>query len=143
MKPDRRGPNNSNWKGGTWLNTKGYKMILVPGHPACNCRNYAPEHLVVYWDYHGEGPGELYEVHHWDGNKVHNEISNLEPKLIGEHQSKGHASNGGIHGVWVPLTKGDPRCREWGRKGGRRAARNRRQRERRIHRRRRAARRGR
>jgi hypothetical protein len=144
---DVRGPKNPRWRGGSWIHSKGYLMLWSPGHPACNCRNYAPAHIKAYYDFHGHLPGEYpdqdrldayieqtgkfpseqIDVHHHDGDKFHNDPSNLEPLEQGEHQSKGHPSNGGVHGKKHRLVKGSPRAREIGRKGGRAAARKRRQ----------------
>ena len=100
------GPANPNWKGGSWINSSGYRMILVGvDHPVANCRQYAPEHLVVYYDYHGELPGPGWHVHHHDLDKQNNDIANLEPTLHADH-SRRH------------LPKGSRRARELGRLGG-------------------------
>ncbi len=82
-------------------------MILAPGSPACTCRNYAPEHRLVFYEYHGWLPSGSEHIHHWDGDKMNNEISNLMPTDDNTH--------GRIH-----LTP--ERARELGRKGGRKTA---------------------
>lgn len=117
------GPANPNWKGGKWIHSGGYLMVYAPGHPMCNCKNHAPEHLKNYFDFHGEPPGDGWELHHWNGDKLDNDPANLQPLMVGEHQSKGHKSNGGVHGSRIPLVKGSARARELGRKGGKAAAR--------------------
>lgn len=107
----KRSEDNPNWKGGTWTNSSGYLMVLAHGHPAVNCRNYAPVHRKVFYDYHGWLPEFGWHIHHWDDNKMNNAISNLMPTTETKH--------GQIH-----LTP--ERAREIGRKGGRKTARLRR-----------------
>jgi hypothetical protein len=105
------GEKNPNWKGGRWTHSKGYVMVWVGReHPAACARDYAYEHTLNYFTFHGELPGDGWHLHHHDEDKRNNDPSNLEPKLGGEH-SRHH------------LPKGSAKAREFGRKGGRAAAR--------------------
>lgn len=127
------GPNNPRWKGGTWINSKGYRMVWAPGHPACNCRNYAPEHRKVWYDTHGSLPPVGYDVHHKNTNKLDNRPTNLEEKSIGDH-GRENAPGGDHRRAYLAgvrnyrLFKGMPQAKARGAKGGRAAARNRRRR---------------
>lgn len=102
---------NGRWKGGEWVNSKGYVMVLVGReHPMANCRAYAPLCRVVLYETKGPpAPGQ--HAHHIDGNKQNDEPDNLEWQYPTEH------------GRWhLP----PDRAREIGRKGGKAAAKNRR-----------------
>lgn len=105
-----RAERNGQWKGGQWLHSKGYLMVLAPGHPACNCRDYAPLHRKVFFDYHGWLPGPGEHIHHFDEDKLNNEPSNLMPIE--------NTTHGRVH-----LTS--ERARKIGQKGGRKTARTR------------------
>lgn len=117
MPPRLFGPDNPNWKGGRWIDSNGYPMVLVGrDHPAAICRAYGKEHTVRYYEFHGELPGDGWHLHHHDENKLNSEPSNLEPKWGVEH-NKHH------------LPKGSEKAREFGRKGGRASAKARRLRD--------------
>jgi hypothetical protein len=105
------GPANPNWKGGTWINSKGYVMILVGlDHPMASCRAYAPRCRVVCAEHHGPpAPGQ--HCHHIDGDKRNDEPDNLEWRWPSDH---------GRHHLTPE------RARKLGALGGKRAARLRR-----------------
>lgn len=100
------GPANPRWKGGEWINSKGYVMVWVGReHPLATCRAYAPRCRVVCAETHGMPvPGQ--QAHHIDGDKQNDAPENLEWAWLGEHQR-------------VHLTP--ERARKLGRKGGKAA----------------------
>lgn len=106
---------NPNWRGGTWVNSKGYVMVLVGrDHPMANCRQYAPRGRVVCYETYGPPePGQ--HVHHKDENKQNDAPDNVCWKWPSAH--------GAYH-----LTP--ERARKIGAKGGRQAARLRRREQR-------------
>lgn len=64
--------------GGKTIDKSGYILISMPSHPNCNSSGYVQEHRLVM-EKHLERFLESNEfVHHKDGNKTNNEISNLE-----------------------------------------------------------------
>lgn len=97
--------------GGRWINSRGYVMVMAPGHPAAHASGYAPEHRLVFYNTYGRLPADGAHVHHRDGDKQNNAPENLEEQWGAEH--------GRLH-----LTP--ERAREIGRKGGRKLARMRR-----------------
>lgn len=106
-----RGERNGRWKGGTWITSKGYRMVKVTvDHPCNRCgrRGYAPEHLLVFWQATGRLPAPGHDIHHRDEDKLNNVWSNLEERPKDVH--------GRTH-----LTP--ERAREIGRKGGKATAR--------------------
>lgn len=109
--PVLHGPANPNWKGGTWVNSKGYVMVLVgKDHPMATCRAYAPRCRVVCFETHGPPePGQ--HCHHINGDKQDDSPENLEWAWPSDH-SRHHLT--------------PERARELGAKGGRKAARLRR-----------------
>jgi hypothetical protein len=111
----RMGAANPNWKGGTWVNSKGYVMVLVGrDHPMATCRQYAPRCRVVCFETHGPPhPGQ--HAHHIDGDKQNDAPENLEWRWPTEH---------GRHHLTPE------RARQIGAKGGRQAARLRKRRKR-------------
>lgn len=81
---------NPNYKRGWYINKNGYKLVLVPGPGRSK---YILEHRAKFQRHHGVDldRGEL--VHHKNGNKVDNRISNLLLMSNSEH-SKYHAKRG-------------------------------------------------
>jgi len=68
---------NPNWRGGRRMTSEGYIEVYCPDHPNANRRKCVYEHQLVVEQYIGRyiKPGEV--VHHLDGNKSNNDISNL------------------------------------------------------------------
>lgn len=103
---------NSNWKGGTWVNSSGYVMVLVgKEHPMASCRAYAKRCRLVCYEAHGM-PEPMQHAHHINGDKTDDRPENLEWRDPSDH--------GRCH-----LTP--ERARKLGAKGGRKAARLKRQ----------------
>lgn len=111
------GEKNGRWKGGTWVNSAGYVMVLVgKDHPMASCRAYAKRCRLVCYETHGPPePGQA--AHHIDGDKTHDVGENLRWEWPSDH--------GQIH-----LTP--ERARRIGAKGGRKTARIRRREQRAI-----------
>jgi len=106
------GPDNPNWKGGSWINSGGYVMVWVgKGHPMATCRAYAPLHRLICFEVYGPPPTPDMHAHHKDEDKMNNAPDNLEWRTPTDH--------GRLH-----LTP--DRARKLGAKGGRAAARLRR-----------------
>lgn len=81
----RTGERNSRWKGGTWVNSSGYVMVLVGReHPMASCRAYAKRCRLVCYETHGPpGPGQ--HAHHLNGDKQDDRPDNLEWRWPTEH----------------------------------------------------------
>jgi hypothetical protein len=72
-----KGDKSTNWNGGI-KTMQGYIRILSPNHPYVATDGYVPQHRLVMEQSLGRYllPTEI--VHHKDGNKSNNDISNLE-----------------------------------------------------------------
>lgn len=66
------------------MNT-GYVRVYEPTHPLAKKDGYVLEHRKVVYDTFGDIPTGLI-VHHKDGNKANNDLSNLELMTRLEHQ---------------------------------------------------------
>jgi hypothetical protein len=84
-KVSRRGSDNNLWKGGRIKTELGYIGILSDEYPSMRSKTgYIPEHRLVMAR-NLNRPLEKWEsVHHIDGNKENNDISNLQLR-IGQH----------------------------------------------------------
>lgn len=66
------------YKGGTSINaSRGYRMILSPGHPNANANGYVFEHRLVCEKLLGRYLSDAEIVHHRDSNRLNNDPSNL------------------------------------------------------------------
>ncbi|MGE7843906.1 HNH endonuclease [Lysinibacillus sp. NPDC093712] len=73
-----RGESCHKWKGGRFVHETGYVFIHAPENAMANSRGYVREHRLVMANYLGR-PLERDEiVHHIDGNKENNDVSNLQ-----------------------------------------------------------------
>lgn len=65
-----------------------YEMIVAPeGYPGKKYRGrYAYEHIVVWWQFHGQVPPKGYEIHHKDMNHRNNKPDNLMLVSCSEHR---------------------------------------------------------
>lgn len=62
----------------------GYYRARLVGHPFIPSK-YFLLHRLTWWHHSGEKPGRVV-IHHLDGNRENNLISNLEPQDISQHQ---------------------------------------------------------
>lgn len=64
-----------------------YIMVIAPSDfPGKKYRNrYCYEHILVYWQAYGVLPDASQIIHHKDGNKHNNSITNLELRSRGDH----------------------------------------------------------
>lgn len=68
------------WKGGKFISDDGYEMVLIPGKGT-----YTTKQKLVMEEYLGRTLTSNEIVHHKDGNKLNNKISNLDLLTRGEH----------------------------------------------------------
>lgn len=71
------GSKNPRWKGGISIHFFGYKLILSKDHPFKTNRGYVREHRLIMEKYLGRHLTKKEVIHHIDGNKNNNNISNL------------------------------------------------------------------
>ncbi len=72
------GVNHCNWKGGRRLRPEGYVMIKKPTHLLCDCDGYVFEHRLVMEKFLGRYLKQEEIIHHKNGDKLDNNIKNLE-----------------------------------------------------------------
>lgn len=78
---------NRNWKGGVYV-AGGYAKVKVKYHPAQDKRGYVLIHRLVMEDSLGRYLKDDEFIHHKDGNKLNNDISNLELVYPENHASE-------------------------------------------------------
>lgn len=61
-----------------------YLYIKSPGHPLADARGWVAEHRLVAWEA-GLFDDPSLDIHHRNGNKTDNRLSNLEPLSPAEH----------------------------------------------------------
>lgn len=86
----KTGENCANWRGGRYVNKYGYVMIYKPENPMANSRGYVREHRYVMSEHMGRYLTDEEEVHHIDGNKQNNDITNLQILSKSEHAKLHH-----------------------------------------------------
>jgi hypothetical protein len=79
------GPLNPQWKGGRWIDGRGYMRVLRHGHPRANTYGIVFEHIVVYEEHYKCCIPRWGVIHHKDGNKSNNHWRNLELTSNGKH----------------------------------------------------------
>lgn len=96
IKAIRRGADHWNWKGGRSITAKGYiERWLDPQsafHPMADKDGYVYEHRLVVAEHLGRCLTAEEEVHHRDGNKHNNELSNLQLLSKSDHSAM-HSSD--------------------------------------------------
>ena len=92
-KPQFSGEKSGRWRGGEYVSSDGYIMVKIPNLFLESGRQvYKRKHILIYEEHIGRqlktikgGAGE--QIHHIDGNKQNNEISNLILcKNVSEHR---------------------------------------------------------
>lgn len=87
---DRKYENHPNWQGGRTLDEKGYVFVKIkpddPYYPMCKGGGYISEHRYIMAKHLGRLLSKKEEIHHIDGNRQNNDISNLQLRL-GAHGS--------------------------------------------------------
>ncbi|MCK4822276.1 HNH endonuclease [bacterium] len=76
MNQNRLRENNSNWKGGRYVNA-GRPMILNYNHPRSHVNGYVLEHILLAEKALGKSLPPKTDVHHADANTENNSNSNL------------------------------------------------------------------
>jgi len=81
---------NNNWKGGRHVAPNGYVKVLMPDHHLADSKGYVYEHRIVAENLLGRKllPGEI--VHHIDGNKQNNSLSNIQVEPSRAHHRVEH-----------------------------------------------------
>lgn len=79
----KRAEQTTQWKGGECKNGR-YLITYSPDHHFA-VRGYIPKHRKVYEDYYNCVLLPWVVIHHIDGNKVNNDISNLQPFSKSQH----------------------------------------------------------
>jgi transposase-like protein len=80
-----RGIKNPRWKGGRYHRDGWYILVYLPNYPRTNYRGYILEHIVVYETFNKCCLLSWVILHHKDGNRQNNNISNLEPMTRDVH----------------------------------------------------------
>ena len=87
----KTGDKNLWWKGGTWITSWGYKMVLVPRddffRPMADRHGYIREHRLVMAKHLGRCLHSWESVHHKNGDKLNNALSNLDLTTKNQHSS--------------------------------------------------------
>ena len=81
-----RGEKCAAWKGGRVIK-HGYVELYMPDHPMSNKDGYVREHRLVMAQHLGRMLKPYEDVHHIDGNRMNNHISNLMLLTRSEHTS--------------------------------------------------------
>lgn len=84
----RQGSTNPNWKGGRWVDSKGYIWMRCEGHPRATSRgSYVLEHRLVMEQHLDRYLVSSEVVHHVNGDTLDNRLENLQLMSRSEHTS--------------------------------------------------------
>lgn len=84
--------NSKKWNGGTYISSDGYRMIFIDNDNInSGWDKYRKEHILVMEKYIGRKIAKGECVHHIDGDKLNNDISNLII-LTGKEHKNSHQS---------------------------------------------------
>jgi hypothetical protein len=86
----RKGEKGANWKGGIKTTKKGYRMVLCPDHHRADKCGYVMEHILVWEKESGTNLPDNCCIHHLNGIKNDNRISNLCVMLHNAHTAYHH-----------------------------------------------------
>lgn len=78
------GESHPRWRGGKAVHN-GYIEVYDPNHPSARSRKYVYEHILVMEEHLGRYLEKGEVVHHINGNKQDNRLSNLQLMTITEH----------------------------------------------------------
>ena len=78
FKQQRQGDGNPHWKGGKYIDKKGYVLIYVPSHPFSLSHGYVLEHRLIMEKHRGRYLKKEEVVHHINKIKNDNRIKNLK-----------------------------------------------------------------
>ena len=101
---------NPNWKCGYYI-AGGYLKVKVKEHPAMDKRSYVLLHRLVMEEHLGRYLKKDEYVHHKDGNKLNNAVSNLELIYPQDH-AKEHYKNRNIDILSGRFVCSDPKLEE-------------------------------
>lgn len=73
----KKGSDSPRWNGGRYVAGSGYVFVKCPDHPRPNKADYVLEHILVIEKYIGRYLKPEERVHHIDGNKSNNDVTNL------------------------------------------------------------------
>ena len=73
------------WKGGRIIRN-GYRLILCKEHPKANYGGYVREHILIAEKHIGRFLKDFERVHHINGDRLDNNISNLKIMTDSEHK---------------------------------------------------------
>ena len=74
----RKGKRSPAWKGGRHKDRNGYVMVYNPQHQNATAKGYVQEHRMVMSDHIGRPLISKENVHHINGDRSDNKLSNLE-----------------------------------------------------------------
>jgi len=86
----KKGVRSAHYKNGIYFGSDGYKMIYSPDHPFKDSRGYVREHRLVMEKHLGRYLERGEDIHHINGNRLDNRITNLEILDHGRHMSHHH-----------------------------------------------------
>ena len=102
----RTGPNSAVWKGGRYITQAGYVLVKQNGHPNARHDGYINEHSLVMANHLDRPLTRDERVHHKDGNKQNNALSNLE--LWSSTHPSGQRPADLVAFAWKVIAKYDP-----------------------------------
>jgi hypothetical protein len=73
-----KGRGHGNWKGGRYVDNRGYVMVKDRSHPNANANGQVSEHRIVMEQHLGRLLKKHESVHHKNGVRTDNRIQNLE-----------------------------------------------------------------
>lgn len=83
---DFSGHKNPNYRGGQYIEKRGYIQVYKPDHPQSDCRGYVYKHRLVYEEYYKCCLLPWIHIHHKNNIKSDNRIENIIPVTNSQHQ---------------------------------------------------------
>ena len=80
-----KGSKNPMWKGGRYIDSRGYWVVRKAEHPNANKLGYVREHRLIMEEHIGRYLTKDEDIHHINGNKTDNRIENLQLLSHSEH----------------------------------------------------------